>query len=982
LTPEERKVQKEKCLQRVRLHRLKKKLTPKIKVPGTERQSYKTPQSFGRAFSKVKQALPSSPRKRRAVVTKLSQEFSPSSVKTENESNKMLPESTVKCINKYFLLDSVSRQSPGVRDYITVRSNGKKTKLQKRHLTCSLKEVYAMFKKENPTVIVSFSKFCSLRPPNVLLSGKIPRNVCLCQYHDNMKLLCDAIHKTVPVFPPYSSEVLNNFVCSVEDEDCVSGNCDECPRWFENLKSDVPLDEPIQWFQWERIPQVAHNQNKNGKECKMKMQMQKVVKEGTLKEALEALQKKLPSFLDHVFVKRKQSAFFEEKKSHLHHDEAVIQVDFAENYSCFHQDEVQAAHWNKNQVTIFPVVVWTSTSCESHVIVSNARNHDKRAVSVFLDIVLNDFVKGKHPEVKEVHIFSDGPSSQFKNKYMVQFIRHQAQKTNIHLQWNYFATSHGKGAVDGVGATIKRSVSSAVLTRKVSVVNDAKSFVEAATTACNLTTTVTLITEDHINEIYPQFHLECAPTVPGISKVHCVEPVSNGVSLKKFSYQDKGFVFLSSSSSDSCDSDQMSGDSSCESNEESDSEESNLSFPSQVHNSDEESGCAQISDEESGSAQISDEESSSAQISDEESGSAQISDEESGSAQISDEESQSFSTDHEVHIGLPDEVAQILSKEVMFSLPQHYSIIVDAILSYEVPFGGNPLISVQDLKELSGKGEKATDKWLTNFVIDEYLKIISTQSSSKVKALPWEKFARCSEESVARELEDGCGFENLDLILVPCNSSGSNHWFLVAVFPKLKIVVALDSLSSNHVKPLVKEAVEKCICVLSKLPIHIEYWKYFCSTDTDVLQQGNTYDCGVFVCLYARALAFGDPLVISNTMPDFRQLMIAELHKKQLLQIPPPGLQLELYYAVDYIDKFYIGRLISLENGMLKFKFLHSSQITGSIKFYWPRRDDIDTVNQYCCFYGPINLNGCGPFTVDNFKEVEKVFHFIKKLRA
>jgi hypothetical protein len=95
--------------------------------------------------------------------------------------------------------------------------------------------------------------------------------------HDNMKLLCDAIHKAVTEFPPYLSEVLNNFVCSIEDEDCVSGNCDESPRWFENLKSDLPFDEPIQWFQWERIPKVAHNQNNNGKECKVEKQKSKTV---------------------------------------------------------------------------------------------------------------------------------------------------------------------------------------------------------------------------------------------------------------------------------------------------------------------------------------------------------------------------------------------------------------------------------------------------------------------------------------------------------------------------------------------------------------------------------------------------------------------------------------------------------------------------------------------------------------------------------
>ena len=67
--------------------------------------------------------------------------------------------------------------------------------------------------------------------------------------------------------------------------------------------------------------------------------MEKVTKEGTV-EALHSLQSKMPSFLEHVFVKRKQAEFFEKGTAQMQPDEA----DFAENYICQHQDEVQAAH--------------------------------------------------------------------------------------------------------------------------------------------------------------------------------------------------------------------------------------------------------------------------------------------------------------------------------------------------------------------------------------------------------------------------------------------------------------------------------------------------------------------------------------------------------------------------------------------------------------------------------------------------------------
>ena len=80
--------------------------------------------------------------------------------------------------------------------------------------------------------------------------------------------------------------------------------------------------------------------------------------------------------------------------------------------------------------------------------------------------------------MSKAYIFSDGPSSQFKNKYIVNFL-HKLNQT-IDIQWNFFATSHGKGVVDGVGGTIKRLVWKAFIARKAAVVGDAESFYRVA----------------------------------------------------------------------------------------------------------------------------------------------------------------------------------------------------------------------------------------------------------------------------------------------------------------------------------------------------------------------------------------------------------------------------------------------------------------------------------------------------------------------
>ena len=54
-----------------------------------------------------------------------------------------------------------------------------------------------------------------------------------------------------------------------------------------------------------------------------------------------------------------------------------------------------------------------------------------------------------------VKVWSDGPKNQFKNKYVMGSLDKVSRKPKVHLIWNFSATSHGKGHVDGLGATVK-----------------------------------------------------------------------------------------------------------------------------------------------------------------------------------------------------------------------------------------------------------------------------------------------------------------------------------------------------------------------------------------------------------------------------------------------------------------------------------------------------------------------------------------------
>lgn len=65
-----------------------------------------------------------------------------------------------------------------------------------------------------------------------------------------------------------------------------------------------------------------------------------------------------------------------------------------------------------------------------------------------------------------------------KNKYIGSVIPILEKKLKKKIFWNFFATAHGKGCVDGIGATVKNRVKRLILARKA-VINCAKDFVTA-----------------------------------------------------------------------------------------------------------------------------------------------------------------------------------------------------------------------------------------------------------------------------------------------------------------------------------------------------------------------------------------------------------------------------------------------------------------------------------------------------------------------
>jgi hypothetical protein len=174
---------------------------------------------------------------------------------------------------------------------------------------------------------------------------------------------------------------------------------------------------------------------------------------------------KLVHFCQHTFIKRQQSECF--KKSKCETRKLTIQVDFSENFTFKCQDEVQAMHWINEQLTVFTCVSW-GEDVQSFAVISDDLRHDKDEVLIFLESILHE-IDAFGNQYDEIVIFSDGAASQFKNQYIVAAMKFISKKYQKVFRWEYFATSHGKGAVDGIGGQVKRVVWDSVRAKKTNV---------------------------------------------------------------------------------------------------------------------------------------------------------------------------------------------------------------------------------------------------------------------------------------------------------------------------------------------------------------------------------------------------------------------------------------------------------------------------------------------------------------------------------
>lgn len=141
-------------------------------------------------------------------------------------------------------------------------------------------------------------------------------------------------------------DCLSILVCDESTPECYFGDCLKCP------KPEVLEKLLVEVLNRNKIETVSYKQWIAKSRTTLEDQELKTT------EFCKAFSTYAKQLLHHSFIAKEQGNFLKEAKNNLKNDEILVLCDFSENYAFVMQDAAPGFHWNNNQATVFPVVMY------------------------------------------------------------------------------------------------------------------------------------------------------------------------------------------------------------------------------------------------------------------------------------------------------------------------------------------------------------------------------------------------------------------------------------------------------------------------------------------------------------------------------------------------------------------------------------------------------------------------------------------------
>lgn len=105
----------------------------------------------------------------------------------------------------------------------------------------------------------------------------------------------------------------------------------------------------------------------------------------------------------------------------------------------------------------------TETNYKWIVVISDEMGHNTPTGLTIIDKLIPE-VKDLSLESKYIHYWTDGPTSQYRNKVIFHAVANHASTFGAAATRNYWEAGHGKGPCDRLGGTVIRMADDAVKT--------------------------------------------------------------------------------------------------------------------------------------------------------------------------------------------------------------------------------------------------------------------------------------------------------------------------------------------------------------------------------------------------------------------------------------------------------------------------------------------------------------------------------------
>jgi hypothetical protein len=317
--------------------------------------------------------------------------------------------------------------------------------LPKRLLLSTVAEAHSTFCKDNPSAKIGLSSFSKLRPKDVTLVDQKGVHISSqCKVCVNVRLMLQVQNEIDTV-----EALIGLAACDPDNERCMSGECGEC--------CDLPcLRETI-----EEIMADKHSDNVSYKQWKTSSKscdLLDVV--SSVEEYIAALLRECKDTVKiHYFVKKRQQLAMSNMRETLAANEALILMDFAENFSFVTQREISRKYYDRDQCSLHNIIVYRKSTAglkpHSFCFVSDDRTHDVAYVITSLKMLFaerEDLFAG----LNRIHFFTDGAGQHYKSRNAMWFASLSSEIFGVPASWQFHATAHGKGPCDGIGAVVKR----------------------------------------------------------------------------------------------------------------------------------------------------------------------------------------------------------------------------------------------------------------------------------------------------------------------------------------------------------------------------------------------------------------------------------------------------------------------------------------------------------------------------------------------